>query len=67
MRRRNNLLVIVKTTLTTHAIMNVCTNIHPTATCRMYNHDYSHKILFYYIYSYIIMRQNVNYPRISCF
>ena len=45
--------------------MNVHTNIHPTATCRMYNHDCSHNIP--YIYSYIIARQNVNYPRISCF
>ena len=48
--------------------MNVRTNIHPTATCRMYNHDCSHNIPFYYIYIaiYIITRQNVNYPRISC-
>ena len=33
--------------------MNVRTNIHPAATCRMYNHDCSHNIPFYYIYMYI--------------
>ena len=38
------LLVIVKTS---HAIMIVCTNIHSTTTCRMYNHDYSHNVPFY--------------------
>ena len=42
-------MVIVKTiVITNHAIMNVCTNIHPTATCRMYNHDCSHNIPYYY-------------------
>ena len=28
---------------------------------------YSHNIPYYYIYRYIITRQNVNYLRISCF
>ena len=53
------LLVIVKTTLTSHAIRNVHTNIHPTTTCRMCNHDCSHNIPF------IIYYNQTNYPRIS--
>ena len=42
--------------------MNVRTNIHPAATCRMYNHDCSHNIPFYYIYMYIyIYNIAINY------
>ena len=37
--------------------MNVRTNVHPTATCRMYNHDCSHNIPFYYIYICIAILQ----------
>ena len=51
-----------------HAIMNVRTNMHLLPhVYRMYNHDCNHNIPFYHIYNYIITRQNVNYPCISCF
>ena len=41
------LLVIVKTTLTSHATMNVHTNKHLTTPCRMYNHDCSRNFPIY--------------------
>ena len=48
MHRKEQFVSYSKTTLTSHVMMNVHTNIHPTTTYRMYNHICSHKLLFYY-------------------